>query len=199
MTTETTTEGVSAGPMGLREYARRRQVSPAAVVKAINDGRLAASVGRNAGGRFITDPDLADREWAENTDRTRGPGFVQNRERAREGEADADELGDEADAGGRPTMKLGEAAALEKQWSAALKELEYRERSRELVDARSIRAALAEKITRTRTHLLGLPSKLKSARPNLTREDLTTLDRLMREALEELAEDNPPASPAAEA
>lgn len=179
--------------MGIREYARRRDVSPAAVVKAINDGRLVASVGRTPdGARCIVDPVLADREWAENTDRTRGPGFVQQREREREGEADAEAGGDEAG----PTMSLGQAAALEKQWAARLKELDYNERIGLLVDATKIRAALAEKITRTRTHLLGIPSKFKAARPQQTREDLTTLDRLIREALEELAEDATPAPPA---
>lgn len=197
MTDEATTEATTAEPMALRAYARRRGVSPAAVVKAIDDGRLEASVGRtDTGARFIADPVLADREWAENTDRTRGPGAVQRRELAREGEAAVDDVGDEDEAeevdAGRPTMKLGEAAALEKEWGAKLKALDYRQRTGELVDAKEIRAKLAERITRTRTHLLGLPSKLKAARPQLTREDLTTLDRLIREALEELAENEAP-------
>src|SRR5687768_15296661 len=53
--------------MSLRAYAVRRNVSLAAVQKAIKEGRLEKSLGEVRGRRAIVDPDLADREWAERT------------------------------------------------------------------------------------------------------------------------------------
>ena len=136
--------------------------------------RLVASVGRaESGARYITDAAIADREWAENTDPTRGPGS------AREGET-----------------SLGDAAAREKVARAKLLELEYKEKTGVLVNAADVKAAIAQAITRARTNILAAPSKLKAARPNLTREDLAALDRILRESLEEVAEHEAPAQPA---
>ncbi len=51
--------------MSLRAYARRIDVDPKAVRKAIACGRLRASLGRTGKGQpCIADPELADREWA---------------------------------------------------------------------------------------------------------------------------------------
>lgn len=47
-----------------RGYARRRGVSQAAVWKAIRDGRISTVAGK-------INPKTADREWAENTDRSK--------------------------------------------------------------------------------------------------------------------------------
>lgn len=85
-------------------------------------------------------------------------------------------------------MSLGDASALAMEWRAKLAELEYQERSARLVDATAVAARLTETFTRCRTKLLGVPSKLKAARPTISREDLVHVDRIIREALEDLAE-----------
>ena len=56
-------------PMSLRGYARRRNVSAEAVSKAVARGRLRRSVQILNGQPKIADPDLADQEWVENTQR----------------------------------------------------------------------------------------------------------------------------------
>jgi phage terminase Nu1 subunit (DNA packaging protein) len=86
-------------------------------------------------------------------------------------------------------MSLLDASALEKEWKAKLAELDYQERIGQLIDARQVEAKTVEVFTRCRTKLLGVPSKAKTAIPTLTRADLAALDRLIREALEELAID----------
>jgi hypothetical protein len=48
------------------EYARSRGLSRAAVCIAIREKRISTVEGLN--GRKMLDPDIADREWDENTD-----------------------------------------------------------------------------------------------------------------------------------
>src|SRR5467141_119831 len=50
--------------MGIRAYARHRNVTPAAVRKAIKSGRITAVDGK-------IDPAVADRDWAANTDESK--------------------------------------------------------------------------------------------------------------------------------
>lgn len=55
--------------LSMTAYARRRGCTPRAVRKAIDAGRLSESVKLDGpGGRATIDPDLADREWEDNTD-----------------------------------------------------------------------------------------------------------------------------------
>lgn len=57
--------------LSLRAYARRRNVSHTAVVKAVKSGRLTAALVRS-GRRIKVDPAKADLEWDANTDPARG-------------------------------------------------------------------------------------------------------------------------------
>ena len=187
-----------ADPISLREYSRRRGVSAKSVVVAVQSGRLSASVVHTASGPKIGDPELADREWASNTDLTRAPGYVKAREAAREsppdfeGQASAAAAASRPPAQAAPTMSLGDASALAMEWKAKLSELEYLERSARLVDAESVEARFVDAITKCRTKLLGVPSKMKAARPSMSRDDLVVLDRLIRETLEDVAEGGRP-------
>lgn len=178
----TSGEDQAAGPMSVRAYARRRGVSAPAVLNAIKAGRLRASLVSTPGGMKIADPDLADREWDENTDLSRAPGYVRARAEGRSDEAPAPPSSDD-----EKPMSLLEASALEKQWNARLAELKYHKETQGLVDAAKFKERLVEVHTRARTKLLGLPAKMKTAIPVLTRADLVTVDRLIREALEELS------------
>jgi hypothetical protein len=70
--------------MTLTEYALRRGVSKMAVSKAVSSGRLVQSVTRDENGRpWVVDPELADREWARNTNLQQAPVYVRVREEAR--------------------------------------------------------------------------------------------------------------------
>jgi P27 family predicted phage terminase small subunit len=164
-------------PLSLRAYARRRGVSVEAVSRAVERGRLVESVVRVGGVPKIADPDLADDEWAANTDLSRAPADVKAR-----GEVDN---GGEAPADGEPT--LATSSAREKHWKAQLAELQYKQRAGELVEAAAVTAAIAAEYLTVRTKLLGLPSKAKQQLPHLTLADLATLDAIVREALEALA------------
>lgn len=184
MDTWTLTPPDQSKGISLRAYAARRGVSPMAVTYAIRSGRLSRSVGRRPSGfPTIVDPDLADREWAENTDQMKAAGSLAkpNAGGASEHEVDPDD-----------GPSFAEAAAREKLARARLAELEYQERVGRLVDVNQVMAVFTERITRCRTRLLGVPSKLKSLRPNIDRDALVTLDALIRETLEEVANDGRP-------
>jgi hypothetical protein len=63
---------VDDGRISCRAFSRRIGVSPEAVSKAIERGRLKESVGRDDDGKpYIKDPDLAEREWNQNRSKNR--------------------------------------------------------------------------------------------------------------------------------
>lgn len=156
-------------PLSVKAYARHRGASPAAVRRAIRDGRLTGdSVGRDARGRpCITNPTRADQEWAS---RTRPKvGLV------RKGAA------------GTPSG-LALATQRERESRAKLAELEYDRKSGSLVRAAEVEIRWAATVVALRTGLLGLPTRAKQRLPHLTVADLGVLEALIRETLEELAD-----------
>lgn len=162
-------------PLSLRAYAQRRKSlglpggSLPAVRKAIVTGRLVEAVVIVAGVKKIGDPELADREWVANTD----PG-KQGRDP------------DDTDGGGDESP-LGLALAREKHWKAEMAELQFRQKAGELVESADVQAQFVDLCTTVRNKLLGLPSRMKQAHPDLTLDELATLDTYVRESLEELA------------
>lgn len=180
------------------EYAARRGVSKMAVSNAVKRGRLRASVVRDEAGKFlgISDPDLADREWASKSDYTDAPQRAQtppaevapalvavpaHYEPGRHVLVPDAEPGDES-------PDIASAAAKEKHWRAKLAELKFREAAGELVPVAQVAAKLVDVFSSSRTKLLGLPGRARQALPHLTLEDIAALEALVREALEDLAQ-----------
>lgn len=158
----------------LRGYARRRGCQPSAVHQAITSGRIPAElIERGGDGRVkgIKDADAADAAWRANTQANKiplsGRGAPKN--------------------GAPPT--LGEARARLDAAKAELAELELAERQKELVEVREIDARLVGVFGRCKTKLLGVPSRARQQDPGLTVAQLALVDTLIREALEELAEE----------
>jgi len=152
------------------------------------------------GSAKIADPDLADREWAANTDLSRASDAV----KARAASEPTTLLEPQAHGGalkrtiapavdGATADSIAASSAQEKHWRAKLTELKYKQASGELVNAQEVQTQLVDVFTTCRTKLLGIPSKAKLALPHLTHADIVTLDTLVRESLEELV---PPADAA---
>jgi phage terminase Nu1 subunit (DNA packaging protein) len=197
--------------LSIRAYAKERGCSDRAVRNAIKDGRLLKSIGKHAGQVRIIDPDLADREWAENTLHDRVPLHVlRKREelagkkplphhaRAAAGAAKARKAMAAAVAGGdeladMPSAKEGDtllrADAIKKTWEAKWQELRVRERMGELVEHAAMTQRFADIAVNTRTKLLGIPNKFRQRVPTLKRKEIVLLENMIREALEELADD----------
>lgn len=175
--------------ISLRAGARHLGVTLRAVQNAIERNRLVESIGTDQKGRrCVTNLTLLDREWRQNGDRTRASAAVKARESSRAA-VDDDQSDDPSsgEASGRSTMSIADATAYEKEFKGKLAELQYLEKSGKLVDAEQVSHTWVEIVTRSRTKLLGIPSKLKTRLPHLTPADLRAVDLEIRQALEELA------------
>lgn len=201
--------------MSQRAYAKRRGVSQAAVSRAVQSGRLKASVAPGGG---IADPDLADREWDANTDTSRAPVYVQVREAARKQGAPVEPpprdpshggrppkarahnnppgepgqaAGNDPPSDGRPSPVLGgglnENNAVKAYWQALHEEADYRKKAKALVPAADVAVKVRNVFHVTRTKLLTLPSRAKNAL-GLNAAQVVKLEALTREMLEELAD-----------
>jgi len=84
-------------------------------------------------------------------------------------------------------LNLVQERANKERWQASLAEQTYAARSGTLVNAQEVEGRLVEMITRCRTRLLGFPSRLKMALPELTHAQLLVIDKRLREDLEDLA------------
>ena len=170
--------------MSQRAYAKRRGVSAMAVSRAVRSGRLKASV---RDGKII-DPDLADREWAANTDLTDAPSSVIEQSASWPGVdrpvAPPPPAGEESAGEGTP---LHEANRIEKVWKAKTAELKYKQEAGELVPAAEVRGKLEDTFRTCRTKLLGIPSRARQVLPHLTVGDIAAIESMVREALEDLA------------
>lgn len=186
---------VTAPLISLRAYARHRDVSATSVHRAIESGRLVKCVVRDAAGKFrgIDDVALADREWTESTDLAKAPTAVIERAEEQQhtpvdgsGEESATALDNSASAGTVDPERLSPLMR-QKYWQAKTAELDYKRQVGELVDAKDIEAKIADEYSKVRTKMLGVARKAKAQLPHLTREDVATIDGLIREALQDIA------------
>ena len=168
--------------VSLRAYARSRGCSLRGVQKAIASGRLVDAVTADSKGRpKIVSIELADREWAANTDESfhRGLPCPQAASNVKPAEPSP---------AATPFPPFAESKARRERALAEMAEIELAARRGELIAIAAVTAGWTNIITRARTHLLALPSKAKATLPHLSLADVSTLDRLVRAALEELAE-----------
>lgn len=164
------------------------------VTLAIRAGRLVRSVVRDEHGQpKISDPALADQEWEASTDAQKRMNAAGGVDRAPPAPRPVGEITN-TDGWNPPgaappgELSLASAAARSKHWEAELRELKFREAAGELVPAADVRRRLVDEITASKTFLLALPSRCAQAMPHLTATDLGTIENLVRESLENLAE-----------
>lgn len=176
-----------------------------AVQKAIRDGRIAT----DSDGRI--DSDAADRAWPANTDelQVRGddrpagppagvpagepvaapePAARDSRPRPAPRIGRARQLADPPGVPEGTPGTVNEASLLEKIWKARKVELECRRLEGQLVDREEIVARWGRLVMQARDRMLGIPARARQEIEHLTAEDAEVIDRLLREALEALAE-----------
>lgn len=166
--------------MSLRQYGHRIGVSVESVSNAVSTGRLVKSVTRVGKAPKINDPELADREWAENTDLTKAPDYIKARAAALGMTVPVSPTEDSR-------VTLAEAAARERSARASLVELEYQSRAGDLVSAKAVEAAWLDIILQIRTVMLGVASKVKQRHQDAPRDVLATVDEEIRRGLETIA------------
>ena len=158
----------------LRGYAKRRGVSPEAVSKAVKTGRLVNSVAWIDGVPKIGDPDLADREWEENTRSSEGNEPDPNT---------PDDLASYSEARRRREIEALKQARVKREAD----ELELRIRKGEMRSVKELQASLEDVLTAVKVKLLSVPSRLRQRSADIAPQDVALVEELVRESLEELA------------
>ena len=152
------------------DYAIHRGCSPNTVFVAIRSGRLKKCLLPNGRIRSATE---ADAEWAKTTKEKHVP---------RVG-VTAPRLG--ADAEG--AMDLAEARLRHESADAEKAEIDVARMKGELLVARDVEDRMVAVFASCKTKLLGIPSRARQADPALTSSQVTLIEELVREALEDLA------------
>lgn len=167
--------------LSAKAYAKHRGVTLAAVLKAITEERIKASVRRKGPGYQI-DPELADKEWSLNTDSGSGyPAHAKNRQETQ------DQAGDDEPEDGEP-ITYAQARAQHERFKARLAQLELEQREGKLVEADVVKREAFRTARLVRDALLNLPDRIAAELANETNQ-FKVHQRLVseiRRALEDL-------------
>ena len=178
-------------PITVAEFARIKGVSPPAVWKAIQNKRLVnCLIYDGIHKKPRSDPVVAAQEWERNTDhskRTVGADIRIQPERPKPYVKPDVPRPDEPPVAGGPS--LNQSRAVREAYQARLAKLDYEERSGKLIDAEAVKNEWFKLITEAKTRLLAVPSKSKANIPHLTLAEVGIIERLIREALEDISND----------
>lgn len=146
--------------MSLRAYAKRVGVSVEAVSQAIKAGRLTKSVTRESGKPKIADAELADREWAANTDQSKPRNAITGdpKHRRAAGEPMKPMANDGVGDGKGPTYQ--QSRAIREAYMARLAKLEFDEKSGRTVSADAVRIAIFNTARKARDMLMAVPDRV---------------------------------------
>lgn len=180
-----------AKPQSLSAYARHRKVTPAAVTKAINTGRLKDSVVLVEGRRKIGDFSLADAEWAAQS-RPRIDQLVK-RESGSPGRPDGVDFSE--DYGGADLLNLSEArrrSEIEKwllqQSRRVAQDLENRHRVGELVEIEDVQFEMSQMLSLVKNRVMGAATRIRQTIPGITDSQAIAIDSILRRALKDTAD-----------
>lgn len=184
--------------LSLRAYARRRECSLTAVQKAIAAGRIKTL----ANGKI--DPDVADAQWAANTNASLRRGSAPASEKWSDEPVDAPSPKSPRPAGGglppeatadmgRPTSNdtrsFAAARAVREAYAARRAKLQFERESGKVVDVDEVRDRWSKTVLAIKTRVLAIPSKVRSQHPDMPHTAVAIIDQICREMLEELATD----------
>lgn len=175
--------------ISLKEYARRRGVTPRAVRRAIEEGRISAAAERESRAWAI-DAELADRLWAGSTDpalqRGQDAGAGGGQSGYPPGPPGEGAVG-EADFG--RDEEFMKARARRESWQADLAALRAQEQAAELCRVSAVRRSGFDHARRTRNKMLSIPARVSARLAAET--DSAEIHRILTEevtlALQELA------------
>lgn len=173
--------------MSFAKYAKHRGVTRGAVNKALKEGRITPVVGPE--GKVGLNSEQADAEWSKNsqprsnfqppTDAAANPIIEEFNAMVN------DTISPEPK--GTEYVSYNDARTEKEALQAKLLQLKYDELSGKLVPAEEVEQKWADIATRIKNKVLGVASKLKQRHPEISLETYASLDAILREALEELA------------
>ena len=165
-----------------REYARRRGISHVAAQRAVNSGRISTIDGK-------IDPDLADREWRENTDqskpRNRITGSPKHARVAGEPPEPMDFGG--ADGGNGTASGYAKARAARELYQAQLAKIELDRQRGVLVRADEVRLGAFNMARKARDQLIALPERVAAILA--ATQDPAEVQRILEEEIERICQE----------
>jgi hypothetical protein len=172
--------------MSIRQYAAYRKEqglpggSPWSVKKALRDRRIS----RNRHGKI--DPEVADREWALNTD----PAQQRDTEQAQEAPQGRQVGPRERDASAVGVPSYSQSRAIKEAYQARISKLQFEEMTGKLVSSDAVKVEAFRRARMTRDQILSVPDRVAPviAAESDERKVREILDTELRNALEVLAD-----------
>ena len=165
-----------------REYARRRGVSHAAVQHAVSSGRITTVDGK-------IDPEQADREWRENTDRSKPRNRITGKPKQTRVQGEPSQPMDSggSDGGNGTATGYAKARAARELYQAQLAKLELDRQRGELVRADEVRVGAFNMARKARDQLIALPDRV--AATLAATEDAAEVHRILEEEIERICQE----------
>ena len=154
------------------EAARLKNVTPQAVYKAINQGRVTPVVDND--GKVMLDKDAFETDW-EKTYHPNQMKKAKNYHKPRQKAVISD------------IPAYEESRARTEHLKAELLDIERKQKEQQLVDSKQVQAKWLEVISIAKNKVLGIPSKAKQRIPELDVSAMNCLEDIVRESLEEIA------------
>lgn len=166
------------------DAARAMGVTREGVYKAIKDGRL--SVIHTADGRELINSETMREEWKRNTQARvgRGPKPPAGTRSTPPTRKKPDNLAQTTES----IPDYDESRARTEHLKAELLELDRKQKESLLVRTEDVQHKWIEIVTIARTKAMGIPTKAKQRIPDLDAEQISILEDIVRETLEELSE-----------
>ena len=175
--------------VGVSEFAKRKGISVQAVRKAIREGRLGRAAYKK-GNTYVIDYELASRLYDENTQgsKRRSAEQINIGKAAAQGKADP-VIGEQA-------FSYSKARAYGEGFKAKLLELEFREKSGQLVRVDEVKSSTFKVVRMFRDAVQNIPIRIVNElaavcgdlEPEKRHEMLMIMQREINSALEELAD-----------
>lgn len=166
---------------GIRAYAKRRGVTPAAVRKAIKTGRISIMNGK-------IDPEIADSQWRSNTDETKPRNSVSGNPGGLSRTATPPAPASAAPGQALPrTGSYAAARAARETFEARLKELDLKVRTGKLISVDEVRIVAFNASRKARDLLLAIPDRVSAVVAGLT--DASEVHRVLSEEIRRVCEE----------
>ena len=168
--------------MSQREYARRRGISNSTVHDAVKAGRISTIDGK-------IDPELADREWRDNTDHSTPRNRITGKPKLARTPGVPSEPMDLSGPDGASATGSGyaKARAAREIYTAQIAKLELDERRGNLVRADEVRLGAFNVARKTRDQLIALPERVSAILAATT--DVIVVQRILEEEIERICQE----------
>jgi len=175
-----------------KEYAERKNVSAPIITRAVQAGRIKESVIENDNGMRLIDSEIADKEWEQNTDKSKLVGGLAVQKKFK-GKSKKDIELEETEESDDDTPPFHVSRAKKEAYQAKITQLTYEEMAGKLYRDDIVDEVWTNMVAAFRSRMLAVPSR--AAQTVTGKTDHHEVEKMIRdltyEALEELSAYDP--------